>query len=59
MQRDKQIFDLILEEQERQIHGLELIASDFASDEVMEAAGSVLITNMRNILEKDTTEVVK
>jgi glycine hydroxymethyltransferase len=28
MQRDKQIFDLILEEQERQIHGLELIASE-------------------------------
>ncbi len=43
MQRDKQIFDLILEEQDRQIHGLELIASEnFASDEVMEAAGSVL-----------------
>ncbi|MEC5165441.1 glycine hydroxymethyltransferase [Flavobacterium sp. PL11] len=43
MQRDKQIFDLILEEQERQIHGLELIASEnFVSDEVMEAAGSVL-----------------
>jgi glycine hydroxymethyltransferase len=34
MQRDKQIFDLILEEQERQIHGLELIASEnFASDD--------------------------
>jgi glycine hydroxymethyltransferase len=43
MQRDKQIFDLILEEQERQIHGLELIASEnFVSDDVMEAAGSVL-----------------
>jgi glycine hydroxymethyltransferase len=43
MQRDKQIFDLILEEQERQVHGLELIASEnFASDEVLEAAGSVL-----------------
>jgi glycine hydroxymethyltransferase len=27
MQRDEQFFDLILEEQERQIHGLELIAS--------------------------------
>jgi glycine hydroxymethyltransferase len=35
-------FDLILEEQERQIHGLELIAENFVSDEVMEAAGSVL-----------------
>ena len=43
MQRDEQIFDLILEEQDRQIHGLELIASEnFVSDEVMEAAGSVL-----------------
>jgi glycine hydroxymethyltransferase len=36
-------FDLILDEQDRQIHGLELIASEnFVSDEVMEAAGSVL-----------------
>ena len=43
MQRDTQIFDLILEEQERQIHGIELIASEnFVSDQVMEAAGSVL-----------------
>ena len=43
MQRDTQIFDLILEEQDRQIHGLELIASEnFVSDDVIEAAGSVL-----------------
>ena len=43
MQRDEQIFDLILEEQERQIHGIELIASEnFVSDEVMQAMGSVL-----------------
>ncbi|CAC9975099.1 serine hydroxymethyltransferase [Flavobacterium panici] len=43
MQRDEQIFDLILEEKDRQIHGLELIASEnFVSDQVMEAAGSVL-----------------
>lgn len=43
MQNDTQIFDLILEEQDRQIHGLELIASEnFVSDQVMEAAGSVL-----------------
>ncbi|WP_163398765.1 serine hydroxymethyltransferase [Flavobacterium fluviatile] len=43
MQRDEKIFDLILEEQDRQIHGLELIASEnFVSDEVIEAAGSVL-----------------
>ena len=43
MQRDEQIFELILEEQDRQIHGLELIASEnFVSDQVMEAAGSCL-----------------
>jgi len=43
MQRDQQIFDLIQEEKERQINGLELIASEnFVSDQVMEAAGSVL-----------------
>ncbi len=43
MQRDEQIFDLILDEQDRQVHGLELIASEnFVSDQVMEAAGSVL-----------------
>lgn len=43
MQRDEQIFDLILDEQDRQKHGLELIASEnFVSDQVMEAAGSVL-----------------
>jgi glycine/serine hydroxymethyltransferase len=41
MQRDEQIFDLILDEQDRQIHGIELIASEnFVSDQVMEAAGS-------------------
>ena len=43
MQRDQQIFDLIEEEKERQLNGLELIASEnFVSDQVMEAAGSVL-----------------
>ena len=43
MQRDEQIFELIQEEKERQIHGLELIASEnFVSEQVMEAAGSVL-----------------
>lgn len=43
MQRDEQIFDLILEEQDRQIQGIELIASEnFVSEQVMEAAGSVL-----------------
>lgn len=43
MQRDKQIFELIEAEKERQLHGIELIASEnFVSDQVMEAAGSVL-----------------
>jgi glycine hydroxymethyltransferase len=43
MQRDSQIFDLINEEKERQLNGIELIASEnFVSDQVMEAAGSVL-----------------
>lgn len=43
MQRDEQIFDLILDEQDRQIHGIELIASEnFVSDQVMEAQGSCL-----------------
>ncbi|SDS52199.1 glycine hydroxymethyltransferase [Formosa sp. Hel1_31_208] len=43
MQRDSQIFELIDAEKQRQLNGLELIASEnFASDQVMEAAGSVL-----------------
>ena len=43
MQRDNQIFELIEAEKERQIHGIELIASEnFVSPQVMEAAGSVL-----------------
>ena len=43
MQLDNQIFDLIQEEKERQLNGLELIASEnFVSDQVMLAQGSVL-----------------
>ena len=43
MQRDTDIFELIEAERERQINGIELIASEnFVSDQVMEAAGSVL-----------------
>jgi glycine hydroxymethyltransferase len=43
MQRDEQIFELIEAERERQTDGIELIASEnFVSDQVMEAAGSVL-----------------
>ena len=43
MQRDEQIFELIQAEKGRQLHGIELIASEnFVSNQVMEAAGSVL-----------------
>ena len=43
MQRDQLIFDLIDAEEERQLNGIELIASEnFTSPQVMEAAGSVL-----------------
>lgn len=43
MQRDEQIFELIEDERQRQLNGLELIASEnFVSDQVLEAAGSVL-----------------
>ncbi len=43
MQRDQLIFDLIKAEEERQLNGIELIASEnFTSPQVMEAAGSVL-----------------
>ena len=43
MKRDQEIFGLIEEEKNRQLHGIELIASEnFVSDEVMEAMGSVL-----------------
>ncbi len=43
MERDHQIFELIQAEHQRQLDGLELIASEnFASQQVMDAAGSVL-----------------
>ncbi|PVW13530.1 serine hydroxymethyltransferase [Marixanthomonas spongiae] len=43
MTRDNDIFDLIKAEKQRQLNGLELIASEnFVSDQVLEAAGSIL-----------------
>jgi len=43
MKRDEKLFELIDREKQRQIQGIELIASEnFASPQVMEAAGSVL-----------------
>ena len=43
MKRDQVIFDIIAREKQRQMKGIELIASEnFVSDQVMEAMGSVL-----------------
>ncbi|MDR0969238.1 MAG: serine hydroxymethyltransferase [Lentimicrobiaceae bacterium] len=43
MKRDEKIFDLIHQEKKRQMHGIELIASEnFVSDQVLEAMGSVM-----------------
>ncbi|MBQ4484917.1 MAG: serine hydroxymethyltransferase [Prevotella sp.] len=43
MEKDKQIFELIEQEHQRQLKGMELIASEnFVSDEVMQAMGSWL-----------------
>ncbi len=43
MEKDPEVFNLIEEEKKRQLHGIELIASEnFVSDEVMKAMGSVL-----------------
>lgn len=40
---DQQVFDLITAEEQRQVHGIELIASEnYVSNEVMRAMGSVL-----------------
>ena len=43
MNRDNKIFELIEKEHQRQLKGIELIASEnFVSDQVMEAMGSYL-----------------
>ncbi len=43
MDRDTKVFDLIQQEKERQMHGIELIASEnFVSEQVLEAMGSVM-----------------
>ena len=43
MKRDRVVFDIIEKERQRQLKGIELIASEnFVSDQVMEAMGSVL-----------------
>ena len=43
MKRDNAIFDIIEQEHQRQLKGIELIASEnFVSDQVMQAMGSCL-----------------
>lgn len=43
MKRDQAVFDIIEKEKKRQLEGIELIASEnFASEQVMEAMGSVM-----------------
>ena len=43
MKADNQIFDLIEKEKQRQLKGIELIASEnFVSEQVMRAMGSVM-----------------
>lgn len=43
MKRDEKVFDLIAQEKARQMHGIELIASEnFVSDQVLEAMGSCM-----------------
>src|SRR5690554_2963622 len=43
MQQDRQLFEIIEKESERQLKGIELIASEnFVSEQVMQAMGSVL-----------------
>ena len=50
MTRDTEIFSLIQEEQSRQSHGIELIASEnFVSEQVLAAMGSVLTNQARAI----------
>jgi glycine hydroxymethyltransferase len=43
MERDTKVFEIIEKERQRQISGIELIASEnFVSDQVLEAMGSVM-----------------
>ena len=55
MNNTDKIFELIAEEKQRQLNGIELIASEnFTSPDVMKATGSVLANKyMKDILERD------
>lgn len=61
MKRDNAIFDIIERERQRQMKGIELIASEnFVSDQVMQAMGSCLTNNMPRVIPGNVTmEVAK
>ena len=61
MKVDKEIFELIVKEENRQLNGIELIASEnFTSPDVMKATGSVLTNKYaEGYPGKDITVVVK
>ena len=61
MKRDNIIFDIIEKEHQRQLKGIELIASEnFVSDQVMQAMGSCLPTNtLKDIPVSAIMEVAK
>ena len=49
MKKDTAIFDIIEKEYQRQLHGIELIASEnFVSQQVMDAMGSCLTNKVSN-----------
>ena len=61
MKQDIQITDLIKREKERQVSGLELIASEnYVTEEVLKAMGSICTTSTQKATrEKDITEVAR
>ncbi len=60
MKRDKLVFEIIEKERERQLNGIELIASEnFVSEQVLEAMGSVMTNKYAEATpEKDIMAVV-
>lgn len=59
MRRDQEIFDLIEQEHQRQLKGMELIASEnFVSDEVMNAMGSYLTNKYAEVIPASATTAV-
>ena len=59
MKRDNVIFDIIEKEHQRQMKGIELIASEnFVSNQVMEAMGSCLQINMQKVTQANVIMAV-